>query len=64
MLRKWQAFLQPEERDDKGEPKPTLRGSVTNLSKEIVAKDREIADLKAHITDLEAGRRAMSHRGY
>jgi hypothetical protein len=33
-----------------------LRDSVVNLSEEVAAKDKEIADLKAHIDDLEAAR--------
>jgi hypothetical protein len=56
VLRKWKAFMKPEPRDAHGEPKPTLRDSVVNLSEEITTKDREIAVLKAHIADLEAAR--------
>jgi hypothetical protein len=41
-----------------GEPKPTLRDSVVNLSEEVAAKDREIANLKTHIAELEAAREA------
>jgi hypothetical protein len=54
VLRKWKAHMRPEDRDAHGEPKPTLRDSVVNLSEEITTKDREIAGLKAHIAELEA----------
>jgi hypothetical protein len=47
--------MEPEPKPP-GEPKPTLRDSVAKLSEEAVAKDREIADLKAHIAELEAAR--------
>ncbi len=48
--------MKPEERDEQGEPKPTLRDSVVNLSEQVEAKDREIFGLKAHIADLESAR--------
>jgi hypothetical protein len=57
VLRKCKAFMKPEPRPEDGEPpKPTLRDSVANPSEESAAKDREIADLKAHIAELEAAR--------
>jgi hypothetical protein len=56
VLRKWKAHMAPEERTETGEPKPTLRDSIVNLSEEVTAKDREIADLKTHIAELEAAR--------
>ncbi len=56
VLRKWKAFMKPEPRDKSGEPKPTLRDSVVNLSEEAAAKDRKIADLESHIEELEAAR--------
>jgi hypothetical protein len=49
VLRKWKAFMKPEPREEDGEPKPTLRDSVVNLSEENAA-------LKAHIAELEAAR--------
>jgi hypothetical protein len=58
VLRRWKAHMAPESRDETGEPKPTLRDSVANLSEEVLTKDREIADLKAHIAELEAARAA------
>ena len=60
VLRKWKAFMKPEPRDEHGEPKPTLRDSVVNLSEEVTAKDREIADLKSHIEELEAARMTLA----
>ena len=56
VLRKWKAFMKPEPRDAHGEPKPTLRDSVVNLSEEVTKRDREIVDLKSHIEELEAAR--------
>jgi hypothetical protein len=56
VLRKWKAFMKPEERDEHGQPRPTLRDSVVNLSEENMTLKREVADLKAHIADLEAAR--------
>jgi hypothetical protein len=56
VLRKWKAHLAPERRTESGEPKPTLRDSVVNLSEEVEAKNREIAQLKDHIAELEAAR--------
>jgi hypothetical protein len=53
VLRKWKAHIEPEQPKS---DKPTLRDSVVNLSEEVAAKDKEIADLKAHIDDLEAAR--------
>jgi hypothetical protein len=35
---------------------PTIRDSVVALEEAGLAKDREIADLKAHIAELEAAR--------
>ena len=58
VLRKWKAHMAPEARTESGEPKPTLRDSVVNLSEEVAAKDREIANLKTHIAELEAAREA------
>ena len=46
--RKWDMELEPED------PKPTLRDAVANLTEASDAKDREIADLKAPIAELEA----------
>jgi hypothetical protein len=46
VLLKWKAFMKPEPRAESGEPKPTLRDSVANLSEEVVAKDREIESLQ------------------
>src|SRR6516165_2649552 len=57
VLRRWKAHMAPEPRTKTGEPKPTLRDSVANLSEANDAKDREIADLKAHVAELEAARR-------
>jgi hypothetical protein len=54
VLRKWKAHMAPEERTESGEPKPTLRDSVVNLSEDNAAKDRKIADQEAHIAELEA----------
>lgn len=59
VLRKWKAFMKPEPRTATGEPKPSLRDSVANLSEEVTAKDREIADLKEHIAELEAAHPAV-----
>jgi hypothetical protein len=56
VLRKWKAFMRPEPRTEDGQPRPTLRDSVVNLSEEVSAKDREIAALRAHIEELEAAR--------
>jgi hypothetical protein len=50
VLRKWQKAIEPE---PEGEPKPTLRDSVANLSEDNHAKDGEIAQLKARIVELE-----------
>ena len=56
VLRKWKAYMAPEPRTETGEPKPTLRDSVVNLSEQLAAKDREISELKDHIAELEAAR--------
>jgi hypothetical protein len=56
VVRKWKAFMKPEERTATGDPKPTLRDSVANLSEEITAKDRRIAELEALVQELEAAR--------
>jgi hypothetical protein len=53
VLRKWKAAIEPERPKS---DKPILRDSVVNLSEEGAAKDREIADLKTHIAELEAAR--------
>lgn len=45
--RKWAKRMEPED-EPQGEPKPTLRDSVVNLSEEN-------EQLKAHIEELEAG---------
>jgi hypothetical protein len=60
VLRKWKAQMAPEPRTEDGKPKPTLRDSVANLSEEVTAKDREIAQLKDHIAELEAAREATT----
>jgi hypothetical protein len=52
--RKWKSSQEPEPRDHNGQPKPTLRDSVANLSEEVHAKKREVDGLLAHIADLEA----------
>jgi hypothetical protein len=56
VLRKWKAHMAPEPRTESGEPKPTLRDSVANLSEANDAKDRKIAQLEEHIAELEAAR--------
>jgi hypothetical protein len=63
VLRRWQAFIEPEPRADDGsvEPKPTLRDSVRNLSEDVDGKAREIDALKAHIEELEARAAACPH---
>jgi hypothetical protein len=58
VLRKWKAHMAPEKRTETGEPKPTLRDSVVNLSEENEAKAREIADLKIRLAESEAAREA------
>jgi hypothetical protein len=54
VLRKWQKFIEPEDKDKAS--KPTLQDSVVQLGEENAAKDKEIAHLKAHVTELEAAR--------
>jgi hypothetical protein len=56
VLRRWKAFISPEPRTETGEPKPTLRDSVANLSEEVAAKDRRIVELESHVAELEAAR--------
>jgi hypothetical protein len=58
VLRKWKAFMKPEPRTEAGEPKPTLRDSVVNLSEENEALKREVSGLKEHVAELEATRGA------
>src|SRR5580704_9455300 len=45
VLRKWMKAIEPEDKEKSD--KPTLRDNVANLSEEVYAKDKEIADLKA-----------------
>jgi hypothetical protein len=52
--RKFKAAHEPPDKDKEG--RPTLRDSVANLSEANDAKDREIAQLKDHIAELEAAR--------
>jgi hypothetical protein len=57
VLRKWQAFMKPEEQPDpNAPPKPTLRDSVANLSEENAAKNQRIAELEARLQEAEAAR--------
>src|SRR5215471_3005212 len=58
VLRKWKAHMAPEPRTESGEPKPTLRDSVVNLSEERDALKRELAQLKDDFAELEAAREA------
>jgi hypothetical protein len=51
--RKFKVAIEPEKTDPTAEPKPTLRDSVVNLSEDNHAKDLEIAQLKARVTELE-----------
>jgi hypothetical protein len=53
VLRRWKAHMAPEPRTESGEPKPTLRDSVANLTEANDAKDREIEQLKARTVELE-----------
>jgi hypothetical protein len=54
--RKWKATQEPARLGSDGEPKTTLRDSVASLSEEMHVRDREIAQLKEHITDLDSAR--------
>jgi hypothetical protein len=57
ILRKWRAAAVVKV---PREPKPTLRDSVASLSEESAAKDQRIAELMAHVTELEAAREVLS----
>jgi len=53
VLKNWKAAFEPEKPKS---AKPTLRDSVANLSEEVTGKNREIAELTDHITELESAR--------
>lgn len=52
VLRKWQKFMEPEDKEEKPK-KPTLRDSVADLSEDNAAKDARIAELEARVAELE-----------
>jgi hypothetical protein len=51
--RRWKARMEP---DKDGPSKPTLRDSVANLSEEVAARDRRIAELTAELQEAQAAR--------
>jgi hypothetical protein len=57
VLRKWKSFMEPE-KPKSNKLTPTER--IMAAEEASFAKDKEIADLKAHIADLEAARGLQS----
>jgi hypothetical protein len=56
VLRKWQAWIEPETPKDPA--KPTLRDSVANLSEDLELHKGKLKDRDAQIEELEAAREA------
>jgi hypothetical protein len=56
VLRKWQAWIEPETPKDPA--KPTLRDSVANLSEDLELHKCKLKDRDAQIEELEAAREA------
>ena len=64
-MRKWKAFMKPEDRTSTGEPKPTLKDSVVLLEEELALARARIKELEEEVSLLrerekqrEAGKKA------